>query len=466
MIADKLRKAILQAGIKGKLTKQLPEDGNARELLAFIQAEKDKLIAEGKIKKEKQLPKITEDEIPFDIPDTWYWVRLGDIISVSSGKGLTQNNMNTQGEYPVYGGNGINGKHSEWFVIQDTIVIGRVGFYCGCVHKVISNCWVTDNALIVQVKKDIYDIDYLQLILRELDLKSTSVSTAQPVISGMRIYPQILPVPPLAEQQRIVVAIEEALIKIKELEKDELKLTLLQKSFPKKMKDSLLQSAIQGKLTDQLESDGDARALVADIQTEKKRLIKEGKIKKEKDLPEINEDEVPFDIPDNWCWVRLGNIGIWGAGATPNRSKKEYYDKGKIPWIKTGDLNDGIIYEIPECITELALKESSVKLQPKGTVLIAMYGATIGKIGILDFDATTNQACCGCIPLNGVYNLYLFYYLMSHKRDFINQGAGGAQPNISREKIIMTIIPIPPLAEQQRIVERLEQLLPLCDTLE
>ena len=466
MIADKLRKAILQAGIKGKLTKQLPEDGNARELLAFIQAEKDKLIAEGKIKKEKQLPKITEDEIPFDIPDTWYWVRLGDIISVSSGKGLTQNNMNTQGEYPVYGGNGINGKHSEWFVIQDTIVIGRVGFYCGCEHKVISNCWVTDNALIVQVKKDIYDIDYLQLILRELDLKSTSVSTAQPVISGMRIYPQILPVPPLAEQQRIVVAIEEALIKIKELEKDELKLTLLQKSFPKKMKDSLLQSAIQGKLTDQLESDGDARALVADIQTEKKRLIKEGKIKKEKDLPEINEDEVPFDIPDNWCWVRLGNIGIWGAGATPNRSKKEYYDKGKIPWIKTGDLNDGIIYEIPECITELALKESSVKLQPKGTVLIAMYGATIGKIGILDFDATTNQACCGCIPLNGVYNLYLFYYLMSHKRDFINQGAGGAQPNISREKIIMTIIPIPPLAEQQRIVERLEQLLPLCDTLE
>ena len=212
--------------------------------------------------------------------------------------------------------------------------------------------------------------------------------------------------------------------------------------------------------------DGDARELLTKIKAEKVKLIAEGKIKKEKPLPEISDDEIPFDIPDNWCWVRLGNIGIWGAGATPNRSKKEYYDKGKIPWIKTGDLNDGIIYEIPECITELALKESSVKLQPKGTVLIAMYGATIGKIGILDFDATTNQACCGCIPLNGVYNLYLFYYLMSHKRDFINQGAGGAQPNISREKIIMTIIPIPPLAEQQRIVERLEQLLPLCDTLE
>ena len=115
---------------------------------------------------------------------------------------------------------------------------------------------------------------------------------------------------------------------------------------------------------------------------------------------------------------------------------------------------------------EGAVKKTSIKLQPKGTVLIAMYGATIGKVGILDIEATTNQACCGCIPFTGIYNYYLLYYLQSHKQDFIDQGAGGAQPNISKEKIVSNLIPLPPLAEQQRIVEKLDQILPLCDRLE
>ncbi len=232
------------------------------------------------------------------------------------------------------------------------------------------------------------------------------------------------------------------------------------------LKKSILQAAIQGKLTEQLPEDGDARDLLKEIQKEKDQQVKEGKIKKEKPLPEISEDEIPFDIPDNWCWVRLGDIGIWAAGATPNRSRIQYYQNGTIPWLKTGDLNDNLIQEIPEYITELALKDTSVKLQPKGTVLVAMYGATIGKIGVLNIEATTNQACCGCNTCNGVYNWYLFYFLMSHKQEFVNQGAGGAQPNISREKIVINLMPLPPLAEQYRIVERLDVLLPEIEKLE
>ena len=163
---------------------------------------------------------------------------------------------------------------------------------------------------------------------------------------------------------------------------------------------------------------------------------------------------MPFEIPESWEWVRLGSIGDWGSGATPSRSIPEYYG-GDIPWLKTGDLNDGYIECIPENISRLALEKTSVRLNPTGSVLIAMYGATIGKVGILTFPATTNQACCACLPIE-IYNEYLFYFLMSQKVSFVKRGEGGAQPNISKEKIIATLMPLPPLAEQHRIVEQIE----------
>ncbi|RHE39450.1 hypothetical protein DW744_06665, partial [Eubacterium sp. AM28-29] len=136
----------------------------------------------------------------------------------------------------------------------------------------------------------------------------------------------------------------------------------------------------------------------------------------------------------------------------------KFYKDGSIPWLLTGDLNNGMITDIPNKITNLALKETSVKLNPAGTILIAMYGATIGKLGILSYPATTNQACCACEVIQPFYNMYLFYFLMANKMYFIKQGEGGAQPNISREKIIKTFIPIPPLNEQYAIVNRLRQI--------
>ena len=231
---------------------------------------------------------------------------------------------------------------------------------------------------------------------------------------------------------------------------------------PQELKNSILQLAIQGKLVEQRPEEGTVQELYAQIQAEKQRLIKEGKIKKEKPLPEITEDEKPFEIPDGWMWVRLGNCGSWGSGATPSRTNPEYYG-GTIPWLKTGDLNDGIIKEIPEYITELALRKTSVRLNPPGSVLMAMYGATIGKLGILARPATTNQACCACIPYSGIYNKYLFFFLLTSRKSFIKMGEGGAQPNISKEKIVNYPMPLPPLAEQKRIVAKIEELLPLVD---
>ncbi|WP_348625391.1 restriction endonuclease subunit S (plasmid) [Paenibacillus peoriae] len=226
----------------------------------------------------------------------------------------------------------------------------------------------------------------------------------------------------------------------------------------KQLKDSILQYAMQGKLVHQDPNDEPASELLKRIAAEKERLILNKVIKKEKLLPSINE-ELQFDIPSTWEWVRLGEVARWGAGSTPNRSNREYYG-GEIPWLKTGELTDGYISQSVEFITEKALKECSLSLNPKGSILMAMYGATIGKLGILDFEATTNQACCAGIPYNGLYNKFLFYYLMASRSLFIKAAEGGAQPNISRQKIVAFPMPLPPYEEQKRIVEKVEGILP------
>ena len=188
----------------------------------------------------------------------------------------------------------------------------------------------------------------------------------------------------------------------------------------------------------------------------------EKKIKKEKPLPDIIDDEIPFDVPESWKWVKVGNVGSWSSGATPSRTNPAYYG-GSIPWLKTGDLNDGFIQEVPEYITDLALEKTSLRINPIGSVLMAMYGATIGKLGILEIPVTTNQACCACNPYAGMNNEYLFYYLMSMRQSYIGMAEGGAQPNISKEKIVNSLIPLPPAEEQRRIVAKIEELLPYVD---
>lgn len=236
----------------------------------------------------------------------------------------------------------------------------------------------------------------------------------------------------------------------------------------KALRQKILDLAIHGKLVPQDPNDEPASVLLERIRTEKERLIKDGKIKRPKKSKATSDkphyENVPFEVPSSWVWTTLGEIGNWQSGATPSRLRKDYYG-GNIPWLKTGDLNDGYISDIPEYITETALKETSVKLNPKDSVLIAMYGATIGKVGILSFPATTNQACCACTDYL-VKKMYLFYFLLANRENFIAMGGGGAQPNISKEKIVSTLIPLPPKQEQSRIVEGIEHWLSLVDCIE
>ena len=247
------------------------------------------------------------------------------------------------------------------------------------------------------------------------------------------------------------------------------------------LRKSILQQAIQGKLVPQDPKDEPASELLARIREEKERLVKEKKIKRDKNESIIYrgednsyyekilatgevkciDEEIPFEIPQSWEWARMGAIGDWGSGSTPSRGNPSYYG-GHIPWLKTGELNDGIVYNTEEKITEKALKECSLRLNSIGDVLIAMYGATIGKVALAGTPMTTNQACCGCTPIF-INNEYLFYFLLASKADFIKKGEGGAQPNISREKLVSHLMPIAPLNEQGKIIRVLKHIFPNVD---
>lgn len=234
----------------------------------------------------------------------------------------------------------------------------------------------------------------------------------------------------------------------------------------KKLRELILDMAVRGLLVPQDPDDEPASVLLERIAAEKAELVRTKTIKKPKILPEITlEEKFISSLPSGWIFVRLNDLGEWGAGATPSRRNPELYG-GNIPWFKSGELTADYISESEETVTELALKKSSLRYNKSGDVLLAMYGATIGKTSILSTPATTNQAVCACTPFSGFENTFLLTLLKAYRPRFIGMGAGGAQPNISREKIISTVIALPPTAEQTRIVAKVDELMALCDQLE
>ena len=287
---------------------------------------------------------------------------------------------------------------------------------------------------------------YFDFILKQeayKESKGTAIKNIPPFDVLKNFF---IPIPPKEEQKRIMSEVDKWMSFVDYIDTNSKDLQL----YIKHTKSKILDLAIHGKLVPQDPNDEPAIELL--------KRINPGF------TPCDNEHytQLPFETPQNWSWTTLGKIGKWQSGSTPNRLNKDYYN-GNIPWLKTGDLNDGYITHIPESITEKALNETSVRLNPTGSVLIAMYGATIGKIGMLTFPATTNQACCACEVFNGIDKEFLFLFLLSHREEFIKMGGGGAQPNISKEKIINTYIPLPPFAEQKRIVNTVNVLFTKLD---
>ena len=511
MTPQELKASILQLAIQGKLVEQRPEEGTGAELLAKILAASTSAKASVDKKNTKGTKKNSHAEsrsrgeraafaassspscpvspgspvppadAPFDIPESWVWVRLEELGELKNGYAFKSTEYTRDGIQVVrisdLGDNCIGIKDAVYYPkkegLEPYIIVDGSFLICmtGSIGKM---AWVKDGVLRylnqrvgMFIPSRMCAPAYLWYFLHTDHVVNGWISAKTSTNGNIKcsdITHLCVPLPPLAEQKRIVAKIEELLPYIDRYEKAWSKLEEFNKRFPGDMQKSLLQMAIQGKLVDQRPEEGTGEELYRQIQSEKQRLIKSGKIKKEKSLPEITPDEIPFDIPESWKWVRIGNIGSWSSGATPSRTQSEYYG-GSVPWLKTGDLTDGYVTNIPETITDLALEKTSLRLNPVGSVLMAMYGATIGKLGILQVEATTNQACCACIPYEGMFNKYLFYFLKANRRTFIKMGEGGAQPNISKEKIVSAILPLPPLAEQKRIVAKLEELLPLCERL-
>ena len=438
----------------------------------------EKLLATGEVK-------CIDEEIPFDVPNGWEWCRLRDVIQLLSGRDLEPSmyNSSQKGIPYITGASNFNNENlivNRWTQTPLTVseegdllitckgTIGTMAFNnIGSIH-------IARQIMAIH-SKDV-DLHYLKLYF-ELNI-GTLESQANSMIPGISrevVLNSLVPIPPLQEQIKIVEKSNSLMPLVSKYSFAQGKLNLLNNVIKNKLEKTILQEAIKGKLVPQIAEEGTAQELLEQIKAEKQKLVKEGKLKKSalndslifrgddnkyyeqigKNCVDITE-EIPFEIPNNWIWTRMGQIGDWGAGSTPQRGNQDYYG-GNILWLKTGELNNDIVYDTEEKITQRAFQDCSLRMNKIGDVLIAMYGATIGKLAIVGKELTTNQACCGCTPYV-VYNWFLFYFLMASRDSFIKKGEGGAQPNISRVKLVEHLIPLPPLNEQKRIVKRIETL--------
>ena len=493
-ICEELRQAVLQAAIQGKLTEQREEDGTAEELLEEIRKEKEKLIKDGKIKKEKKLPEI--DEVPFDIPESWKWCRIGSVSDMLSGYAFKSEDYQYDGGHKLLRGInlGVGSIHWEDVVFVKHISKDQERFKL-LDHDVLLGLdrpWISGGTrvAIVSGEEDTYLVQrvlrirettecyygYIWIILvsnlLEEYIGNDTTGISVPHISQNQVGALMIPLPPLAEQHRIVERVNTLMKKIDALQTIEDELQSLKQSFPVNMRDAILQAAMQGRLTEQLESDGTAEELLEEIKKEKEKLIKEGKIKKEKKLPEISEDEIPFDIPENWKWVRLGDLISYQNGYAYKSSDMTNHG---FPVIKSGNLMtlEVVIKPNNDYISNPTEKMLSSKIV-KGDMLMCLSSQSnnpepLGKTAIYCFDepALLNQRVLKMRPYDNRITKYLYYAINSEYFHYTvsHQGGGSAQANLKLEHVLNMLMPIPPLKEQERIIHKIQSLMPYYDTL-
>ena len=485
MNAQDLKNSILQLAVQGKLVEQRAEEGTARELLEQIKLEKEHLIRAKKIKKSKSLPGITEEEIPFEIPESWEWVRVGEVGSLTRGSGIKRTEVVEDG-YPCI-------RYGELYTTYRTKFEKTVSFvtkelfdkchkiHTGDVAMTLTGENKTDIAMAVTYEgKDtiamsgdmtcwshhmmnplylVYFINSPYAIGCKRNLATGDIIIH---ISNDKLATILMPVPPFEEQHRIVAKIEEILPCIDQYDKAYTKLETFNKKFPEDMKKSILQMAMQGKLVEQRPEEGTADELYEQIVAEKTQLIKDGKIKREKPSPEITEDEIPFEIPSSWKWVRLSQAGFTQTGNTPSKTHPEYFGS-TIPFVGPGDIANGKI-SFSKGLSEVGRDVARVAYAD--SILQVCIGGSIGKCAICNQEVTFNQQINTIYPVISL-SKYLYYVLdSSYFKEFMRNNAGGtATPIINRSVWDSIVVPLPPLEEQKRIVAKIEELLPYCNQL-
>lgn len=461
MTPKQLKASILQYAIQGKLVEQRPEEGTGEELYQQIQAEKQRLVKEGKIKKEKLLPEIAENEIPFDIPESWKWVRLGDCTGYSqtkpkiSPKDITDDmwSLDLEDIQKESGAILTRTTVSERKITGDKVIFYKGQVLYSKLRPYLKKILVApDNGIctpeLVPFNTYLVYANYIVYVLRsphiDYVVNSVTYGVKMPRVGTETMVNLLIPLPPLVEQKRIVAKIEELLPLVDRYAASYEKLEQFNAKFPEDMKKSILQYAIQGKLVEQRPEDGTGEELYQQMREEIKTLERQKRFKV-KDDSAISEDEIPFDIPESWKWLRLGQIlNIEsGKGLTAKQMRP-----GEIPVFG----GNGITGYHDESLIE------------KETVVIGRVGFYCGSVHITPKNAwITDNAFITTYPEESINREYLVYVLR-HTNLGQNSNAT-AQPVVSGKKIYPMLFPLPPLAEQKRIVAKIEELMPLCERL-
>lgn len=420
------------------------------------------------------MPEITDDEIPFDIPENWKWVYMGEIFVHNTGKAL--NNADKEGVLLEY----ITTSNLYWdrFELDEL----RSMFFK---ESEIEKCTIHKGDLLICEGGDIgrsaiWGFDYEMRIQNHIhklrgygdinhkfyyyimrNYKDSGMIDGRGIglqgFSSKRVHTLVVPLPPISEQTRIVDKLDAVLAEIDIIDD-------LQEKYRNDLatlKSKIIDAGIRGKLTEQLPEDGDAETLYAQIQEEKTKLIKEGKIKKEKLLPDISADEIPFEIPKNWKWVRLGTV--INEVIVPQRDKPKVFD-GDIPWCRIEDADGDYMSRShsDQNVSIETVEKMNLRVFPAGTVLSACSGGSIGRILITTTELCTNQTFNGLVCSKGLFNRYLFHFLRNSIGNLKRMGSGAAMEYVSQKKITEMLLPLPPIVEQRRIVENIENLLEIC----
>ncbi|MGL1036588.1 restriction endonuclease subunit S [Vibrio vulnificus] len=527
----KLRELILELAVRGKLVPQDPSDEPASVLLERIAEEKKRLVKDKLIPRTKGLPPINEDEIPIDLPNGWTVVRLGELTS-KLGSGSTP-----RGGKNAYTSEGIPFLRSQ-NVRNEGIKLDDIAYISEEIHQKMENTKVLPGDVLLNItgaslgRSTIFPSNLVEAnvsqhvtIIRLIESQMNQFihlgilsPLVQQLVWGRQVGMAIeglskkvlemfeFPIPPIAEQHRIVAKVDELMALCDQLEQqtetsieahqvlvttlldtltnsadaDELMqnwarisehfdtLFTTEESIDQ-LKQTILQLAVMGKLVPQDPSDEPAAELLKRIAEEKAQLVKEKKIKKQKALPPISEDEKPFELPSGWEWERIGTFGVVGTGATPSRSNPKYWDDPKYNWVSSGETSELFVSTTKEKVSELAIQETNVSIYPSGTLIVAMYGQgkTRGQITELTEPAGTNQACAAIqlIEKNESHKDFVKLYFRKSYEELRSNAAGGAQPNLNVGKVQSTVIAVPPLNEQQRINTKVNELLTVCDHL-
>ena len=501
MTPEQLKASILQMAIQGKLVEQRAEEGTAEELLFKISEQRNQLIKDKILKKNKPLEPIDANDLPFDLPQSWRWVKWGDIVNVVSARRVHQSDWQKEG-IPFYRAREIaemsrnNGQVDNELFISDELyeefsksgvpkpgdimvtAVGTLGKTY--IVKEGDKFYYKDASVICFENHFNMCAEYLSMMMdtsfMKQQIKSNSDGTTVATLTMVRMNEYLFPLPPLEEQYRIVAKIEELIPYIEQYAKAYEKLEQFNAKFPEEMKKSILQYAIQGKLVEQRPEEGNANDLYQQIQEEKQKLIKEGKIKKEKSLPNMTEDEILFDIPDTWKWVRLGHIITFQGGYAFKSTS--YVKSSNNQVIRLGNVkNNNLLLHEKEVFVDdnVAIAADDYKLR-ENDILVTMTGTRrkkdyfftliVDKNDLAERNLYLNQRV-GCFrALPGIDVEYLLTVLQNEaiKNVIFTKETGTAnQGNLGSEDMKEFVyIPLPPYDEQKRIVEKLKSILPYC----